>query len=310
MTTRVLVTGATGFIGSYVLERLAGEADVDVSLLARTSSDPWRVAAVLPRVTRVNADLGDAAALEKALGAVRPDVVVHLAWKGVGGADRNAPVQMENLGDALALVRGARAAGARAFVGLGSQAEYGPQEGALAETASTQPTTLYGVTKLATCHFVRHACAELGMRYAWVRVFSTYGAKDHPTWMIPSLALQLLAKKKPSLTLGEQRWDYLHVTDAAHAIARVALAEEATGVFNLGSGRVDTIRHFVERIREAIDPSLPLGFGDLAYRADQVMHLEANIDRLRALGWSPKTPLDRGIADTVAWYREHGEGKG
>jgi UDP-glucose 4-epimerase len=309
MTTRVLVTGATGFIGSYVVRRLVADDDVEATFLARASSDPWRFAEVLPKLTRLDVDLGDGEKLTAALATARPDVVVHVAWKGVGNADRNAPVQMENLADTLALIRAAHAAGARAFVGLGSQAEYGPQTGALAETAPTQPTTLYGVTKLSTSHFARHACGELGMRYAWVRVFSTYGAMDNPSWMIPSLVLQLLAKKKPPLTLGAQRWDYLHVSDAADAIGKVALTDDATGVFNLGSGEAHTIRSIVERIRDAIDPSLPLGFGEVPYRPDQVMHLEAKIDRLRAVGWSPKMTLERGMAETVAWYREHGEGK-
>jgi len=309
MTLRVLVTGATGFIGSYVARRLAEEKDVHTTFLARASSDPWRFADVLPKVTRLDVDLSDGEKLTAALATAKPDVVVHLAWKGVGNAERNAPVQMENLPDTLALIRAAHAAGARAFVGLGSQAEYGPQTGALAETAQTQPTTLYGVTKLATSHFARHACGELGMRYAWVRVFSTYGAKDNPSWMIPSLIMQLLAKKRPPLTPGEQRWDYLHVSDAASAIATVALNDAATGVFNLGSGEARTIRTIVEQIRDTIDPALPLGFGEVPYRPDQVMHLEAKIDRLRAVGWSPKMTLERGMAETVAWYREHGEGK-
>ncbi len=309
MTTRVLLTGATGFIGSYVARRLAAEKEVHVSVLARASSDPWRIRDVAPQPTRIDVDLGDGEALTGALAQARPDVVVHLAWKGVGNAERNAPVQQENLPDTLALIRAAHAAGAKAFVGLGSQAEYGPSSGALAETAPTHPTTLYGVTKLATCHFARYLCGELGMRYAWVRVFSTYGAMDNPSWMIPSLVLQLLARKKPALTKGEQRWDYLHVCDAADAIAKVALTPTATGVFNLGSGEAGTIRAFVERIRDAIDPSLPLGFGEVPYRPDQVMHLEANIDRLRALGWRPTMPLERGLAETVAWYREYGEGK-
>jgi nucleoside-diphosphate-sugar epimerase len=82
------------------------------------------------------------------------------------------------------------------------------------------------------------------------------------------------------------------------------------GVFNLGSGNARPVRAIVERIRDLIDPSLPLGFGEINYPPNQVMRLEADITRLRsAIEWTPQTSLDEGLRCTVEWYREH-EGVG
>jgi UDP-glucose 4-epimerase len=303
---RALVTGATGFVGSHVVRRLLADGH-EVGFLARASSDPWRIRDVVGALTRIDGDLARVAAARGPMASFGPSVVIHLAWSGVGNARRNDPKQIENLQATLDLVGAARDAGASTFVGLGSQAEYGPSSGALDESAPTRPTTLYGVTKLSTYHFARHACFELGMRFAWLRLFSAYGPKDDPSWMISSLILDLLARRRPALTLGEQRWDYAYVTDAAAAVARVAAAPEAEGVYNLGSGVATPIRAVAETIRDLVDPSLPLGFGEVPYRVDQVMHLEARVERLRALGWAPQVSLAEGLKNTVQWYRERGE---
>lgn len=302
---RILITGATGFLGSYVLRSLVGSGAHEVAFVARPSADFWRIADVEARATCIRADLERIEAARGPVAAFRPDVVLHLAWSGVGNKLRNDPAQIDNLRVTLAVIAVAHDAGARHFVGLGSQAEYGPCSGAIDESTPTQPTTLYGVSKLATGLFARHACEQRGVRFAWARLFSAYGPMDDPAWMVSSLVLQLLARRRPPLTLGAQRWDYIHAADAAAAVVRLALEPDARGVFNLGSGEAHTIRYVAESIRDLVDPELPLGFGEVPYRSDQVMHLEARVDRLRALGWSPAMPLERGLKETVAWYRDH-----
>lgn len=174
------------------------------------------------------------------------------------------------------------------------------------EELPTRPTTLYGITKLSAYLLADHLCAAAGMRFAWLRIFSTYGPMDDPSWMIPYLILKLLDRQKPSLTPGTQVWDYLHVEDAARAIAGVASSASASGVFNLGSGSRRAIREIVTLVRDQVDPTLPLGFGEVPFRPDQVMHLEADVARLRdQTGWSPAISLEDGIRQTVAWFREN-----
>lgn len=305
---RVLLTGAAGFVGSYVFRGLLSRDDIEAAALLRTTTKTWRIDDLLehPRCTRITGDLANLRDAEPAIAGFAPDTVVHLAWSGVGNRHRDQVDQVDNLAQALEFVRLAARVGAKTWVGLGSQAEYGPTHGPLREDAPTRPTTLYGASKLACGELAGRVCAVLGLRFGWLRLFSAYGPRDDPAWMIPSLILRLLDRERPALTAGEQIWDYLFVADAAEAIIRAALMEQGHGVYNLGSGQTATIRRIVERIRDAIDPALPLGFGEVPYRPDQVMHLEADVSRLRDdLEWSPAVGLAQGMAQTVEWFREH-----
>jgi nucleoside-diphosphate-sugar epimerase len=236
-----------------------------------------------------------------------PEVVFHLAWYGVTSEYRNDPNQINhNLIGSLRLLQAAQQSGCSCWVGMGSQAEYGPYNRTLREDLPTWPVTVYGVTKLCVGLLSQQLCEMADTRYIWLRLLATYGPKDDVRHLIPQVILKLLAHEKPSLTLGEQRWDYLYVEDAAEAIYQVAQNAQAQGVFNLGSGETCTIRSIVERIRDMIDPSLPLDFGETPYRYDQVMHLQANIAKLKkTTGWEPKTSLDRGLEQAIEWYRHH-----
>ena len=305
---RVLLTGATGFVGSHVLGRLVRDGEHAVAIVLRSVRPPWRIEPYLGRVEVVAGDLDRAAELVEPVRRFAPNVVVHLAWGNVADRDRAVLGQVDDAVRTVELVKLAHAAGAAHFVGLGSQAEYGPCPGPIDETQLPRPVTPYGTAKLCAGLLGEQVAAALGLRWAWLRLFSAYGPMDAPRYLIPSVCRALLAGERPALTRGEQIWDFVYVADAADAIVRVACEPAARGVMNLGSARPVTIRHVVERLRDLVRPGAELGFGEVAYRADQIMHLEANVDRLRqATGWQPVTDLDTGLERTVAWHRKAGE---
>ena len=276
-----------------------------VAVLCRPDSDLWRIEGLLPRLTLIRGDFTEAVRAEEQIKSFAPDTVFHLAWHGVGGRHRDEEAHIDkNLFGSVELMRLAARVGVRTFVGLGSQAEYGPQPHALDECAPTEPTTAYGVAKLCAYHIGRRLAAAAGMRFVWLRLFSSYGPKDNDGWLIPYVVRALARGERPALTAGEQRWDYIYVADAAEAIYMAAASENAQGAFNLGSGEARRLRDVVEQVRDMIAPSLPLGFGEIAYSPDQVMHLEADISRLSAAtGWRPRTPLAGGLRRTVEWFR-------
>lgn len=298
----ILITGATGFIGSYVARDLASKGH-NVFCILREGSDTTRIDSAKSSLNYVFVDYSDVDSWQSKLPVDQIDGVYHLGWNGVAGSDRNSLIQVSNIQIAAQIVKLASDLGARFFVSTGSQAEYGPKIGKLNETQSEEPTTLYGKSKLATKSICEHLCQHFDIRFCWVRVFSTYGPMDNPWWMIPSLIKAIDSGEVPPLTLGEQKWDYLHVRDAAAAISSLAFSDNACGVFNLGSGAAPTLRHTVETIRDIIDSNAKLGFGEVPYRPDQVMHLEADIAKFTsATGWQPEVSLEEGLKETVAWF--------
>jgi len=300
---KILVTGGAGFVGARVVRQLVDQGR-DVALLMRASSNSRRIDDLLGRCTVIRGDLEELEAARGALSRYSPEAVLHLAWDGVKGADRNSSVQMGNVCASIKLYQLTEELGCRHFVGLGSQAEYGLLSGRISESATTRPTTAYGAAKLATGLVLERTAAASGRPFAWLRLFSSYGPDDDPSWLIPYLIRTLLAGEKPGLTRAEQVWDYLYVDDVAAGVI-AALDAGACGLFNLGSGRAHPLRDIITLIRDAIDPSLPLGFGEVPYRPDQVMHLEADITALSgASAWIPTVSLETGIAQTVAWHQK------
>ena len=296
--SRILVTGASGFVGAAVADLAAREGHV-VTVLARNPASP-RVVALAGRCAVAVADLADGEAVRAAIAEARPDIIIHSAWEGVGGAARAGDIQLDNIRTTVGLLDAGIAGGARRFIGIGSQAEYGRHDRRIDESAATEPFLLYGVAKQSACHLTRQRATEAGIGFAWLRLFSPYGPGDNPNWLIPSVAAQILAGQAPRTSLGTQKWDYLHIVDTARAVLAAALTESAQGVFNLSSGRAVTVRSIVERIRDLACPGLELRFGDIPFGPSQIMHLEGDCSRLTAAtGWNPTIAIEDGLVTVV-----------
>jgi nucleoside-diphosphate-sugar epimerase len=301
---KFLITGAGGFLGSAVARAAAAAGHVVVGTVR-----PGKSSADEGRIRTVGLDLFDPAAVSRLMEREQPDILVHSAWAGVTGHQTSSlSLMVRNVVATCSLIEAAVAAGRPKFIGVGSQAEYGPLEGRVAEGQLPQPSSIYGAGKLSALHLGRVGAAKAGLSFAWLRLFAVYGPGDNPNWLIPRTIEQLLDGVPPRLTEGRQVWDYLHVDDAARAVLLVGETAKAEGVFNLGSGQPVTVRSVVERLRELAGPDVELRLGEVPYGADQVWHLEAEISRLTSVtGWAPRIGLDEGLSQTVEWHRSRRE---
>ncbi len=305
---RLFLTGATGFIGSWLLKRLLASGRHQVALLQRPGRRLSRLGLEAEGAEIIQGDLARCEDLKAPLAAFAPDAVIHLAWKGVMNANRDDLDQVDNIGWSVRLVDLAADVGASVFIGVGSQAEYGPKEEPISEETPERPATFYGHAKLSSARMTQYRCRQRGLRFAWARVFSTYGPGDHAGWFHTALIDALLKGEHFPMTPGTQTWDYLYVADAADALMALAESERAEGIFNLASGRSQTIRQVAEMVRDMIDPDGSLGIGEVPFRTQQVLRMEADISRLvEATGWRPVTSLQKGMEKTIEWQRRHAD---
>jgi nucleoside-diphosphate-sugar epimerase len=300
---RLFITGASGFVGSATLSA-ALEAGHEVAAPVRPGGPAQRLAPFEGRYRHISLDLRDTENVAAAMAAFAPDAVLHLAWWGAANSARFERRQVtDNIETACALTEAAAASGARAFIGVGSQGEYGASS-EMREDALPRPTSLYGAAKVAALFLTRQLAEQAGLRHAWLRLFSTYGPGDNDGWLIPMVITEMLSGRRPRTTLGTQCWDWLHVEDVARAILTVATTPTAEGIFNLGSGKAVPVRSVIERIRDLAAPSKELTFGEIPFRPDQVMYMQADISRLTAAtGWKPRLSIEDGLTETVQWYR-------
>lgn len=303
-----VVTGPTGAIGIALCEKLLRE-NVTVYAVCRPGSSRIKDLPKAAALHVVECDAKELATLPQKMEGVSVDAFFHFAWAHTIGQGRNdMPAQIENIQSTIDAVRAAKALGCRVFLGAGSQAEYGRVEGLLKSDTPAFPENGYGMAKLCAGQMSRVEAKALDIDHVWVRILSVYGPHDGPMTMISGTIRKLLAGERPALTAGIQRWDYLYAGDAADAFYLAACHGRNGAVYPLGSGQAMPLKDYIIQMRDAIDPALPLGLGEVPYGPLQVMHLQADISALQAdTGFAPKTPFAEGIRRTMDWVKREQE---
>lgn len=299
---RVLLTGATGFVGSQVA-RVLLDARCEVSALVRPGACRDRIAEVEDRLSVIEGDLASLADPVR-LGDLALDACIHLAWYAEPGRYLHAvPQNTASLRASLDLVEALASAGCRRLVATGTCAEYGrPTAGVpLPESTPIRPGTPYARAKTAFQLAAQDVAAEAGMGFAWARLFFLYGPREQPERIVPSAIRACLRHQPFPATAGGQVRDYLHVADAASALWAVA-ASDLEGPVNVCSAEGVTLREVLESVEVATASPGTIGFGEVPYGAAEWMWMVGDNARLSATGWRQNLALDAGVADAVAWW--------
>lgn len=292
-----VITGATGAIGTALINSLISKG-VRVLVLTREDSPRNERIPSSPLVKVMYCSLENLHNLEI---KERYDVFYHLAWGGTFGSARNdLYLQNRNVEYALDAVSAAKRLGCRAFIGAGSQAEYGRVEGVLKPDTPAFPENGYGYAKLCAGQMTRDLAHQLGLRHIWVRILSVYGPNDGDETMVMSAVRKLKNGEIPKFTKGEQKWDYLYSGDAAEAFALLGEKGKDGKIYVLGSGKARPLSEYIEEIRSAAAPDGRAELGAIPYGDKQVMFLCADISELhKDTGWKPVTDFKDGIKNVI-----------
>lgn len=301
---KALITGPTGAVGISLIEELIAH-DISVTAVCRPASKRLSSVPKHPLVGIVECGVDSLLSLREKLDS-HYDAFFHFAWDGTYGATRqDMELQARNILYTLDAVRLAGALGCGVFVGAGSQSEFGHVDGVLSPDLPCNPDNGYGIAKLAAGRMSRILCSQLGVRHEWCRIVSLYGPYDGAQTMVMSGIYRMLRGERPQYTKGDQVWDYIYSRDAARAFRLVAEKGKDGSVYCFGTGKPRLLRDYILAIRDAIDPSLEIGLGELPYYPNQVMHLEADITNLTEdTGFVPRYSFEDGIRETVDWAKE------
>jgi nucleoside-diphosphate-sugar epimerase len=292
---RVFVTGAEGFIGQHLVQRLVEEgAEVWAGV-----HHEGRVDSSQPRIRRVPLDIQDQSSVRQAVETSDPEVVFHLAAVGVTdpgvGPARALTV---NAGGAINLLESLRGRGVRRIVLTGTCHEYGARE---ATREGLDPYNAYAASKIAAWAFGRMYWRAHGLPVVTVRPFQVYGPGQPQRALIPAAIHAALTDEDFPMTPGEQERDFIYVEDIVGGMWAAAEAPDVAGEsLDLGTGTARPIRQVVEKIWQLAGGSGEVQPGDLPYRPGAVMHLCADAERTAQLtDWRARVGLEEGLRRTI-----------
>ena len=298
--TRVLVTGAMGFIGRRLVGRLV-QAGARVYAGAAPEEPAERIAGLPDQAERLIFDLRDGAAVQAAVAEVVPEVVLHLAAVGVANPDVDpALVLAVNAGGVVNVLAALREREVGRVVLTGTCYEYGA-----APDGRFDPFNAYAASKVAAWAFGRMYWRKHGLPVVTVRPFQVYGPGQPACTLVPAAIQAALAGKDFAMTPGEQARDFVYVDDIVEGIVTAASVQGIEGEsVDLGTGRVHTVRQVVERIWALTGGSGQILAGALPYRPAEVMRIVADAERTaRLTGWRARVGLDEGLSWTIASER-------
>jgi nucleoside-diphosphate-sugar epimerase len=289
--TRVLITGATGFIGRHCLERLLNSGD-EIHAVSRTPPQ-----SAVGRAQWHAADLRDPAAARNLIETVGASHLLHLAWEATPRLYAGSPENLRWLIGGTAMLTAFGEGGGQRFVGAGSSAEYaGGQQVCAEDTSPIRPASIYGKCKAA--HWLAAQAAAQHYRFGavWGRIFLPYGPGDPPGRLIPTVLSALSEGRPVQTTHGRQLRDFIYAPDAADLLVRLLFSQE-TGAFNIATGRATPVGTVIAYLADRFGGRSLLRVGALEPPSDDPAALVADMAKVQTrLGWSAPTSVEEGLS--------------
>ncbi len=295
---KVLVTGASGFIGRYTLQHLTNygfevHAVYNSDYPKKDIQYNWHQANILELVE-----------IEKIIGEVKPEYLLHLAWETEHGLFWNNQKNIKWVSASMNLVEKFKMNGGQRVVAVGTCAEYKFQSENYDEVHTPiDPISLYGKCKYEFYKKLKDYCENNNMSYAWGRIFYLYGPGEDPRRLVPFVIESLLQNQITRTTHGNQVLDYMYVEDVASAFVKL-LGSDLKGAINIASGNPVKLAEIVKFIATKTGNEDLLKIGAIPAKEDEPKFIVADVSRLsNELFWQPTFDLSTGLDKTIDWWR-------
>ncbi len=306
---RVLITGATGFIGANLAHFFVNEK-ADVHILLRESSNTWRINSILSRLNKHYCDLTDREKTKRVISEIRPNIVLHLAMYG-GYSFQNDSLKMINTNyiGTINLLDACIEEGLDCFINTGSSSEYGIKEKPMKELDLLEPIDIYGATKAAATLYCQVLAKKYNLPIFTLRLFSPYGYYEEPVRLIPYLIISMLKNEKIKLASPYAVRDFIFIEDVLDVFLQTINKKDQIlpgAILNVGSGFDTKVIEVFETLKRIIGYQMNFYLEGIPRDSEQLHIWRADIEKIqKTLGWYPKYKLEDGLIKTIEWFREN-----
>ena len=305
--TPVLVTGASGFIGSHLTRQLVAEgAQVHAVTSAVSAVYPIRLVPLRNQITLHEANLNDRSAMDSVVAKAKPEIIWHLgAFTHVGKSwNRVDECIQTNIQGTVNLLEALADTGYRRFVYTGTSEIYGDIDVPFREDAQVRPISPYSVSKYAGERYCRMFHQGHGWPIVMLRPFNAFGPMQTPDRIVPEIIVRALRRQPLRMTQGRQTREFNFASDLADGFVKAGTVPDLEGeIINIGCGEEVSMRALAETILDLMGNPIEAEFGALPDRPTEIWRMYCDNTKARTLlGWKPSHTLREGLAKTIEWY--------
>ncbi len=306
---KVLITGATGFIGANLAHFFVNEK-ADVHILLRESSNTWRINSILSRLNKHYCDLTGREDTKRVISEIRPNIILHLAMYG-GYSFQNDSLKMINTNyiGTINLLDACIKEGFDCFINTGSSSEYGIKDKPMKESDLLEPIDVYGATKAAATLYCQVLAKKNNLPIFVLRLFSPYGYYEEPARLIPYLIISMLKNEKIKLTSPYAVRDYIFIEDVVESFLLTIDKKDQIlpgTILNVGSGSDTKVIEVFKILKEIVGYKMDFTVEGFPRDSDVLRVWRADTEKIqKMLGWYSKYNLENGLIKTVKWFREN-----
>ncbi len=296
---KIFVTGGSGFIGKYVVQRLIQDKH-EVVLLTRQNkqlNNNWPSKSV----HYIYGDLARIDLWKSHVARFKPNATIHLAWEGI--PDYGPQNSIKNLQYGLSLFDLLVKMGCKTILTTGSCWEYGDKSGRLSENTFAQPINSFSWAKYSLYCLGEELAKENKIKFIWARLFYVYGQGQKSTSLIPHLITCAQREEKPNIKTPEVKNDFVCVEDAATALVLLLKNPLSHGIYNIGSGKLTSIKKMANIIAQHYN--LDWSYPKAKIKPNQTRNFYADISKIKKeIDWIPEIKISDGIMKMIEFQQK------